>query len=312
MRRVEDISLWKGMSVDDIIREMGRSGGFVAKELADAADIAERMIRDRDCKVFLSFPGCVVATGCRGVIREMIRRGWVDAIITTCGTLDHDLARVWKDYFHGSFFADDEKLFEKGIHRVGNVFIPRDSYGKVLEEKLQPMLKRMYEKMRRWSTKDLIWEIGKYLDGEERKEGSIIYQAWKNGVPIFVPGITDGAVGSQIWLFYQDHRDFTIDLLKDEQDLADMVFEAERSGGIVVGGGISKHHLIWWNQFKDGLDYAIYLTTATEYDGSLSGARTREAISWGKIKRDAQHVTVIGDATITLPLIVSALIERMD
>ncbi|RLF54386.1 MAG: deoxyhypusine synthase, partial [Thermoplasmata archaeon] len=135
---------------------------------------------------------------------------------------------------------------------------------------------------------------------------------WKNGVPIFVPGITDGAVGSQIWLFYQDHRDFTIDLLKDEQDLADMVFEAERSGGIVVGGGISKHHLIWWNQFKDGLDYAIYLTTATEYDGSLSGARTREAISWGKIKRDAQHVTVIGDATITLPLIVSALIERMD
>lgn len=311
MKKVMDINLRKGMSIDDLIKEMKRSGGFTAKDLATAVDIAEKMIREKDCRVFLSFPACIMATGARGVIRELIKRKWVDVVITTCGSLDHDLARVWRDYLHGSFFVDDRELYKKNIHRIGNIFVPIDAYGKILEEKLQPMFKEIYEKDKRWSTRDLIWEIGRRLEGEKRKEDSIIYQAWKNRVPIFVPGITDGAFGSQIWLFYQDHKDFVIDLLEDEQHLAEIVFEVEKSGGIVVGGGISKHHLIWWNQFKDGLDYAIYLTTAHEYDGSLSGAQTREAISWGKIKEDADHVTVIGDATITLPLIVAALIERI-
>lgn len=312
MRKVKDITLRKEMTINELIEEFDQSGGFTAKHLSTAVNIAERMIRDETCKVFLSFPACIVATGTRGVITEMIRREWIDVIITTCGTLDHDLARVWKDYFHGSFFVDDRELHERNIHRIGNVFVPMDSYGKILEEKLQPILEEIYTHKKRWSTKELIWEIGKSLEKEEKKKESIIYQAWKNKIPVFVPGITDGAVGSQIWLFYQQHRDLVIDLLKDEQDLCDIVFESKKTGGIVVGGGISKHHLIWWNQFKEGLDYAVYLTTATEYDGSLSGAQTREAISWGKIKKDADHVTVIGDATILLPLIVSALIDRLD
>ena len=107
-------------------------------------------------------------------------------------------------------------------------------------------------------------------------------------------------------------RDFTIDLLQDEQELSDIVFDAEKTGALIVGGGISKHHVIWWAQFKDGLDCAVYLTTAVEHDGSLSGARVREAISWGKVKEQADSVTIEGDATVLLPLMVSALIERID
>lgn len=128
---------------------------------------------------------------------------------------------------------------------------------------------------------------------------------------MFVPGITDGAFGSQLWMYYQEHRNFTIDLFKDEQDLSDIVFTAKKAGALMIGGGISKHHVIWWAQFRDGLDYAVYITTAEEYDGSLSGARLREAVSWGKIKEKAKYVTIEGDATVLLPLMVSALVERL-
>jgi len=88
-----------------------------------------------------------------------------------------------------------------------------------------------------------------------------------------------------------------------------MVFESKVSAALIIGGGISKHHTIWWNQFKDGLDYAIYVTTAQEYDGSLSGAQPREAISWNKVKPSSKHVTVYGDATVIIPIIVSVLTE---
>ncbi|MCD6108021.1 MAG: deoxyhypusine synthase family protein, partial [Thermoplasmata archaeon] len=100
-----------------------------------------------------------------------------------------------------------------------------------------------------------------------------------------------------------------INLFKDEQDLADIVFTAEKTGALMIGGGISKHHTIWWNQFRDGLDYAVYITTAVEYDGSLSGARTREAVSWGKVNERAKYVTIEGDATVILPLLAAAILK---
>ena len=94
----------------------------------------------------------------------------------------------------------------------------------------------------------------------------------------------------------------TLNPFKDQNELADIIFKAKRSGAIIIGGGISKHHTIWWNQFKDGLDYAVYISTAQEFDGSLSGARPKEAITWGKIKPNADQCFVNGDATIVFPL----------
>jgi len=269
------------------------------------------MVKEKDCVKFLSFPACIISTGTRGVIKDLLKKKLFDVVITTSGTLDHDLARIWKDYYHGSFMVDDKELHKKGVNRLGNIFIPNECYGKILEDKMQPILKKLYKEKSKWSTKELIWEFGKQLEKEKKKEESIIYWAYKNKIPVFVPGITDGAFGSQIWMHYQEHRDFTIDLLKDEQDLSDIVFDAEKSGALIIGGGISKHHTIWWNQFKDGLDHVVYITTAAEYDGSLSGAQTREAISWGKVKEKADNVTIDGDATVLLPLMISALLERI-
>ena len=311
MKPVKDIKLDKDMSTDKLVRELYESGGFTAKKLAVGVDILETMMKEKDCTTFLSFPACIISTGTRGVIRELVKRKLVDVVITTCGTLDHDLARVWKDYFHGTFDADDKDLYKKGINRLGNIFIPLECYGTVLEEKMQPILEDLFNVKQNWSTKELIWEFGKRLESEKNGKESIMYWAWKNKIPIFVPGITDGAFGSQLWMYYQEHRDITIDLFYDEQELANIVFDAEKMGAFIIGGGISKHHVIWWAQFKDGLDYAVYLTTAVEHDGSLSGARMREAVSWGKVKEKASYVTVEGDATILLPLMSSALFERI-
>lgn len=308
---VKDIQLKKNMSSNELIKEFYESGGFTAKNVAVGVDIIENMIMEKNCVRFLSFPACIISTGSRGIIKELIKRKFFDVVITTCGTLDHDLARIWENYYHGSFIVDDQELYKKGINRLGNIFIPNKCYGKILEEKMQPILDDLYKIKSKWSTKELVWEFGKHIEKEKNREDSIIYWAYKNKIPMFIPGITDGAFGSQIWMYYQEHRDFVIDMLMDEKDLSDIVFDAKKSGALIIGGGISKHHTIWWNQFKDGLDHAVYITTAVEYNGSLSGAQTREAISWGKIKEKADNVTIDGDATVILPLMISALFERL-
>lgn len=296
------------MSVNDLLIQMSASGGFTAQKLADAADIAEKIVRTKDCVRFLSFPACIMATGTRGAIVEMVKNGMVDVIITTCGTLDHDLARTWKEYYHGDFMMDDTSLYHEGVSRLGNVLVPNECYGEILENMLTPMFQEILKGKNSISTHELIREVGSRIDDDT----SLLHWCHKKEVPIFVPGPTDGSFGSQLWMYYQNHRDFRIDLFKDEQALSDITFDAENTGAIIVGGGISKHHTIWWNQFRGGLDFAIYLTTAAEYDGSLSGAQVREAISWGKVKENADHVTVEGDATISLPIIVAALLDRME
>ncbi len=309
MKPVKDYSITKGISANDLAKQLRDSGGFGAKDLGTAVDVIETMAKS-NCTRFLSFPANIISTGTRGIIRDMVKEKRFDAIVTTCGTLDHDLARIWKDYYHGSFHADDAKLYAKGVHRLGNVFVPMESYGKILEEKLQPIFSDIYKKKRQMSTNELISEVGTRLNAKKAKE-SIIYWAAKNKIPVFVPGITDGAFGSQLWMYWQDHRDFVIDVLLDEQQLSNIIFESKETGALIIGGGISKHHVIWHNQFIGGLKYAVYITTASEYDGSLSGARVSEAISWGKVKKTATTANVICDATIALPIIYAALKERI-
>jgi deoxyhypusine synthase len=307
--RVKDIVVNKGTSVSEIIGQMGKSGGFQARNLGTALDILEQMCEDEECFKFLSFPAAIIATGNRGVIKEFVKRKYCDAIITTCGTLDHDIARSYEAYLSGGEFTmDDIELEKHGTHRLGNVLVPRDNYGPLIEEKVQAVLKKMYDAGEKDPTTELLC---KRLGESITNESSILHWASINKIPVFVPGITDGAVGSQAWLFYQMHRDFKIDLLKDEQSLSDIVYSAKKSGALMMGGGISKHHTLWWNQFRDGLDYAVYITSATELDGSLSGAQVREAISWGKVSTKARQVTIFGEVTTLLPFIVTGLIQRI-
>jgi deoxyhypusine synthase len=293
------------MSANRLVQQMQAGGGFTAKKIGAAVDILEEMITS-EFHLSLTFPACIIATGARGVIRELVRRDLVDLIITTCGTLDHDIARSYRDYYHGSFALDDVELHRKGVNRLGNVLVPNESYGGIIEEKMQAWLPELAEQQQRWGTRELCTALGEHLD-----DSSILSWATRNDIPVYVPGITDGAVGSQIWMYAQTHP-FHIDLLKDEQELSDTFFSHEQNmGALIIGGGISKHHLIWWNQYRGGLDSAVYITTSPEWDGSLSGARMREGISWGKLQETARYVTVEGDATALLPLMTAALLERL-
>jgi len=295
------------MSVEDLVSQMEKAWGFTAGKLAIGVKILENMIKEEKCTKFLSFTGNLVATGTRGALKELVERKLVDVIVTTCGTVDHDIARCWKNYYKGSFQMDDAKLHREGVNRLGNVLVPNESYGMLIENKMQNLLQNLWkEGIKEVSTHQLCCEIGKRICNES----SILYWAAKNSIPVYVPGITDGAVGYQIWLFSQDH-DFKINLLKDSGELNDIVYTAKKTGALIIGGGISKHHTLWWNQFRKGLDYAVYVSTAEEFDGSLSGARPREAVSWGKIQERAKHITVEGDASLLLPIMVASLITRL-
>jgi deoxyhypusine synthase len=302
MREVKDFQINKNIDVKNLIKQMGESGGFTSKKLATGIEILHEMMKDKDCLKFLSFPADIIATGTRGIIRDFLKEKMFDVVITTSGTLDHDIARSYKKYYHGSFEMNDVELHQKGINRLGNVLVPNESYGIVVENKVQEFLKKISQNKKEISTHELVWELGKNMD-----QDSIAYWAEKNKIPVIIPGITDGAVGYQLWSFSQKN-DFKIDIMKDESVLSDLVWNAKKSGALIVGGGISKHHTIWWNQFKNGLDYAVYLSTAQEYDGSLSGARPHEAVSWGKINEKAKFIAIDMDATVALPIIYSALI----
>ena len=304
---IQDISITKESSLEKIFEQMSKSGGFESRNLADGLDVLTVMIKDNHCLKFLSFVGAIISTGLRGIIKDMIKNKWFNTVITTCGALDHDIARHFSNYNEGSFTLDDAMLAEKKIHRLGNVLVPMDSYGPLIEEKMQSFLEEEYNKgTREMSTEDVCKMIGDRLG-----EDSFLYWASKNEIKVIVPGIMDGAVGSQIWMFTQKHADFKLNITKDADTLSGLIFKAKKSGALMLGGGISKHHTMWWNQYRDGLDFAVYITTAQEFDGSLSGALVREAISWGKVAQNAKQTTIHAEITTVLPFLYSALLSRL-
>jgi deoxyhypusine synthase len=315
--------------------ELSTSGGFEAVNLSTGLEILSEMIPDEKCVKFISFVGAVISTGLRGIIKDMIKNNWFNVAITTCGALDHDIARHYSHYKEGSFSMDDRELADQDIHRLGNVLVPMKSYGPLIEEKMQEFLEEEYQKgVKEMSSADVCKMIGRHLGedsfeeyqkgvkemssadvckmiGRHLGEDSFLHWAFKNNVDVIVPGIMDGAVGSQIWMFSQKHSDFKLNLLEDANLLSGIIFKAEKSGALMIGGGISKHHTLWWNQYREGLDYAFYITTAQEFDGSLSGALVREAISWGKVTQKARETTLHAEVTTILPFIYAALVSKL-
>ena len=323
---VKDYAFSEVTDASTLIDQMAKAGGFTATKLATARDILLQMRKESDavdgdasqvCN-WLSFPACLCATGTRSFFIEAIKTKMFNVVSTTCGTLDHDIARSYKDYYHGAFELDDIELGEHELMRLGNVIVPNASYGEIIEAVVMPALEDIYNDRLKETGKTgadawigfgsihLVWELGKRIG----KPDSLIYWAWKNQIPVCIPGITDGSIGAQLFMFRQKHRDFHIDTLADEQVMSDLTWDVATSNALMVGGGISKHHVIWWNQYRGGLDAAVYVTTAPEHDGSLSGARLREAISWGKMRPEAPNVCVEGDASVLLPLLGSDIFNR--
>jgi deoxyhypusine synthase len=277
--------------------------GFQATNIAHGIAIIREM-KMKKATVFLTFTSNLVASGLRGLIKEMCKRKFVDAIITAGGSLDHDLIKSAKKYELGSFMLDDAELHKKGINRLGNILVPNECY-EYLETFMQGTYEELYQQGKTVSPSQIAAKIG-----EKTGEDSFLHWCTKNRIPVFCPGITDSAIGLQTYFFKQKRKDFCIDVTKDMNELAQLALNAEKTGGIVLGGGISKHHAMGVNLLRGGFDYAVYVTTSSPWDGSLSGARTNEGISWGKIKEKANHVTIDADATIAFPLIMASFLKR--
>jgi len=300
MKSVKGIPIQKGLKTSDLVKSMV-SFGLQATQLSKAASLIKKMKKEK-ATIFLAFTSNMISSGIREVLVNLVKNKFVDVIITTAGAIEEDIMKTKKPFLLGSFDMDDVQLHKKGINRIGNILVPNDRY-EMLEDILQPFFLQLHKKNKKHpiSTKELIFELGK----KTKDKKSMLFWASKNNIPIFCPAITDGAIGLNLYFFKQKHPGFVIDITADMKDLADITLNAKKTGAIILGGGIAKHHTIGVNILRDGLDYAVYISTGSQYDGSLSGARPKEAISWSKISEKANHIFVEGDASILFPLIIA-------
>jgi len=305
MQKVKDIKWESGITVKDYVDKLG-SVGFQSVQLNNASNVVLKM-KKSGAKIFLTFTSNMVTSGLRGFFAQMIKLGMCDVVVTTVGGLEEDIMKAKGEEFTiGQFKSDDVENYEKGVNRVGNLFITNESYSR-FEANMLPILSKLYEKKKRWAVSEILKEIGLMLDDED----SILYQAAKNDIPIFCPAITDGSFGFHLFMFQQKHPDFIVDVVQDFKNILFSITQDDKKGLIALGGSISKHHALLACLLNGGIDYAVYVTTARSTSGSMSGATTDEAKSWGKIKDDSDAATVIGDATIVFPMIMIKVLETL-
>ncbi len=291
-----------GVDYKKIIESYG-STGFQASNLSKAIRITNQMIND-NAFIYLGYTSNLVTSGLRDIFRFLVEKKKVNIIVTTAGGIEEDFIKCLGNFVLGDFRANGEKLRASGINRTGNIFVPNSRYVK-FEKFVIPILEEIYSEQKRTgkiiTPSELIWKLGEKIDNKE----SIYYWAWKNKIEVYCPAITDGSLGDMIYFFKSKHQDFKIDVVEDIWKINNSTISKRRTGVIVLGEGIIKHHIMNANMFRNGADYVVYVNTAQEYDGSDTGALPEEAVSWGKIAGKADRVKVYGDATIIFPLIVA-------
>jgi len=304
--KVNDFKWTKDMKVGDLVEKLG-TVGFQSVELAKAADVIVKM-KKNSAKIFLTFTSNMVTSGLRGFFAQLVELGIPNFLVTTAGSIEEDIMKANGEKFDiGGFGADDVELHEKGINRVGNLMIKNEGYMN-FEDWVTNALEKCYAKKKRWVVSELLKEFGLMLDDSS----SILYQAARKDVPIFCPAITDAGIGFHLFLFQQKHPDFIVDVVSDFGNILFGTSMDDKKGVIALGGSISKHHAILATLLNGGAEYAVYMTTAAKTSGSMSGATTSEAKSWGKVKDESDVSTVIGDVTIMFPLAMTAALEKLN
>ncbi|XP_049563084.1 deoxyhypusine synthase isoform X2 [Orcinus orca] len=228
----------------------------------------------------------------------------VDVLVTTAGGVEEDFIKCLAPTYLGEFSLRGKELRENGINRIGNLLVPNDNYCK-FEDWLMPILDQMVLEQNtegvKWTPSKMIARLGKEINNPE----SVYYWAQKNHIPVLSPALTDGSLGDMIFFHSYKNPGLVLDIVEDLRLINTQAIFARRTGMIILGGGMVKHHIANANLMRNGADYAVYINTAQEFDGSDSGARPDEAVSWGKIRVDAQPVKVYADASLVFPLLVA-------
>ena len=268
-------------------------------------DPAERAIIR--CKIFLGYTSNLVSAGVREHIKFLVQHKLVDVVVTTAGGIEEDLIKCMAPTYVGDFQLKGADLRKRGLNRVGNMLVPNSNYCK-FEDWVMPILDAMVTEQEQngisWTPSKVIERLGREINHPD----SICYWAARNGIPIFCPALTDGSLGDMLYFHtYKSSPGLKIDIVEDIRLMNDQALKAapQKTGVLILGGGVPKHHICNANLMKNGADFAVYLNTAQEFDGSDSGARPDEAVSWGKIRPEATPVKVCGDASILFPLLIS-------
>ncbi|GAU92727.1 hypothetical protein RvY_04774 [Ramazzottius varieornatus] len=291
--------------------------GFQATFFAQAVDEINKMITCKlcpkpadktlaktNCTIFLGYTSNMISCGVRETIRFLVKHKMVDCIVTTAGGIEEDFMKCFSPTYLSSFGASGAELRRKQINRIGNLCIPTKNYCQ-LEDWIMPILSQMLKEQKEqgvlWTPSRLINRLGKEINNPE----SVYYWAWKNDIPVFSPALTDGGIGDMLYFHSYKEPGLVLDIIQDVRELNLLATYAVNSGMIILGGGLIKHHICNANLMRNGADFSVFVNTAHEFDGSDSGARPDEAVSWGKIKIEATPVKVCADASFVFPLLVS-------
>ncbi|MBE6502508.1 MAG: deoxyhypusine synthase [Methanobrevibacter thaueri] len=303
--KVNPINISNCMKVSDLVDEFDRSGVLGAGRVGRACNILTDMIQDDDMKVFMSLGGPLIPGGMRNIVTKMIENRHVDLIVSSGANITHDLVEAFGGSHYRHEGRDDEELNEEGIGRIADINVGSDDFT-IFETEIIKIFEKISSERNHISIQELLYEIGLMVDDEN----SFVAAAAKNNVPIFAPGLIDSMMGLQLWIFNQDH-DFVVDAVADMHYLSDIVFEAEKVGAILLGGGLTKHYTLASNVIKGGLDAAIQITMDRPEAGSLGGAPLEEAKSWAKARCGSSLASVVGDVTVIFPLIYAACLDRI-
>jgi deoxyhypusine synthase len=303
--KVNQINVEKNMTISDLLDQFDESGVLGAGRVARACNILTDMISDEDMSVFLSLGGPLIPGGMRNIVSKMIKEGHVDLIVSSGANITHDLVEAFGGSHYRHEGKDDEELNEEGIGRIADINVGSDDFT-IFETEIIKIFEKISSEKQSVSIQELLHEIGLMVDDEN----SFVANAAKNDIPIFAPGLIDSMTGLQLWIFSQDH-DFVVDAVADMHYLSDIVFESEKVGAILLGGGLTKHYTLASNVIKGGLDAAIQITMDRPEAGSLGGAPLEEAKSWAKARCGSSLASVVGDVTVIFPLIYEAALDRL-
>lgn len=314
-RPIKQLDLNNTKTILDLVKAF-KDTSIQARNLARCFEIYEDMLTDEDRPtIILGLSGPLIAAGLRKVIRDMIHNGIVDVVVSTGAIMYQDFyqARGFKHYA-GSPEMDDRMLRKLMIDRIYDTLVDEEKF-----EETDRMIAKIVGSLKpgNYSSRQILAFLGESINDEN----SILYTAYKNGVPIFSPALNDSSIGIGLTLYYENHKNnerITLDSIKDNHEFLHIVLNSKKTGAILVGGGVPKNWIndavvmanYAYHKEIEGHSYAFQITTANPADGGLSGSTLEEAQSWGKIWQKATKATAYVEASVALPLIVGAVLQR--
>ncbi|MDR1983470.1 MAG: deoxyhypusine synthase [Prevotellaceae bacterium] len=313
-----DIKSFDATKIVDAMRDMS----FTSRDTAKAADIFQMMIKEKNCTNMLTIAGSTSAGGCMQVYVDLVKNNMIDCIVSTgASIIDMDFfeALGFKHY-KGTPFIDDNFLRSNYVDRIYDTYIDE-----IELQKCDAAIKKIADKLeaRPYSSREFIWEIGKWLTKNSKKKDSLIQACYENNVPIFVPAFSDCSAGFGL-VMHQAERIknkkpyITIDSVADFRELTEIKMRSKTSGLLMIGGGVPKNFAQDTVVCAECLgkevpmhQYAIQITVADVRDGACSSSTLKEASSWGKVDTTFEQM-VYAEATTVLPLIANYAYKKGD